>query len=307
MSLNFLKQEFKKNKVDKAHYIHQMHEYHKVLFDYADTLSHTDIVKIEILPSGVFFTAKPRGLDYPGDGIRFYVDPVDHRIAPLEIINFDSYENSDFSMIAKLIKPGETILDIGANIGFYSLSLAKKFPTSVFHAFEPMPKTFGQLKRNLEMNDLDNVHIYNCGCSDQKRELTFFFYPEGSGNASSAKLTDCESIEEITAPVITVDEFVAERNIKVNFMKCDVEGAELLVFKGAADTIKHQRPIVFSEILRKWTRKFDYDANEIFTFFAEAGYSAHVCVNNQLQPFSGMTEDTRETNFFFIPNASERR
>ena len=303
MSLTALRADYQDHKIEKHDFIHRMHQCHTSLFEYVGIISSTDITKIEIDTSGVYFTVKHRALSYIGEGVRLYVDPRDQRIAPIEALNFDTYEDSDFSMIAKLIKPGHTVLDIGGNIGFYSLSLAKQFPTSQFHAFEPLPKTFAQLKRNLEMNNLKNVNIYNFGFSNEKNTLTFYFYPEGSGNASSARLSDRDSVEEVTCSVITVDEFVKDNTLKVDFIKCDVEGAELLVFQGANAVLDTHRPIVFSEILRKWSKKFDYDPNEIFQLFRSKNYGAYTCAKGELVPFEKMTEETLETNFFFIPNS----
>lgn len=303
MSLSELRADYNDQKIEKHDFIDKTHQFHKALFEYVGIIPSTDITKIEIDGSGVHFTVKHRALSYEGEGVRFYVDPHDQRLAPIEALNFGTYEESDFSMIVKLLQPGHTVLDIGGNIGFYSLSLAKQFPTSQFHAFEPIPKTFAQLKRNLEMNELPNVHIHNFGLSNEKKALTFYFYPEGSGNASSARLSERDSVEEVACSVITVDEFARERNLRVDFIKCDVEGAELLVFQGANAVLDTHRPVVFSEILRKWSKKFNYDPNEIFQLFRSKNYGAYTCTNGELSPFKEMTEDTVETNFFFIPNA----
>ena len=86
----------------------------------------------------------------------------------------------------------------------------------------------------------------------------------------------------------------------VDFIKCDVEGAELLVFKGGLNTIKRDKPIIFSEILRKWSAMFNYDPNEIFDLFKSEGYLAFTVNTNVLLPFCRMDESTVETNFFFL-------
>jgi FkbM family methyltransferase len=303
MSLSALRAAYNDHKIEKHDFIDKTHQFHKALFEYASIIPSTDITKIEIDESGVHFTVKHRALSYEGGGVRFYVDPQDQRVAPIEALNFNTYEESDFSMITKLLRPGQTVLDIGGNIGFYSLSLAKQFPTSRFHAFEPIPKTFAQLKGNLEMNNISNVSIYNFGFSNERKTLTFYFYPEGSGNASSARLSERDSVEEVTCSVITVDEFVKENGLRVDFIKCDVEGAELLVFQGANSVLDTHRPIVFSEMLRKWSKKFNYDPNEIFELFRSKNYGVYTSAHGELLPFTTMTEETLETNFFFLPNA----
>ena len=67
--------------------------------------------------------------------------------------------------------------------------------------------------------------------------------------------------------------------IGVDFLKCDVEGAELKVFQGGLATITSDKPIVFSEILRKWSRKLGYNPNEIFSFFYDLQYRAFTAVD----------------------------
>lgn len=302
MTFETLKNQFKLGQVNKHNYIHEMHQVHQNLFRYPNLLKSSDVQKIEIDSTGIYFHIKHRALQYKGDPLKFYVDPKDERITPIETLNFDTYEHDDFAMIVRLLKPNQTILDIGGNIGFHSVSLGKEFPTSTFYAFEPIPKTFAQLKMNIEMNHMQNIHCYNFGFSNEEKDIPFFFYPEGSGNASAANLSERTDIEKVTCHVSTVDTFVQKNKLKVDFIKCDVEGAELFVFQGAKETIRTQRPIIFSEILRKWSQKFNYDPNEIFQFFSSLGYKSYTCSNNELKPFSQMTEQTLETNFFFIPS-----
>jgi hypothetical protein len=86
----------------------------------------------------------------------------------------------------------------------------------------------------------------------------------------------------------------------VDFIKCDVEGAELLVFQGGQQTIARDLPIVFSEILRKWSAKFGYHPNDIFQLFHSLGYRSFSVAGSWLKPFEAMDATTLETNFFFL-------
>ena len=75
--------------------------------------------------------------------------------------------------------------DIGANIGWYVLNLAATFPDLRIEAFEPVPPTFAQLRRNVELNNLGaRIAIHNAGLSNEGGTFTVYFYGEGSGNAS---------------------------------------------------------------------------------------------------------------------------
>jgi len=86
----------------------------------------------------------------------------------------------------------------------------------------------------------------------------------------------------------------------VDFIKCDVEGAELFVFRGAKETIATYKPIIFTEMLRKWAKKFDYHPNEIISLFNGLGYRCFSIRNGFLSELSYMDDSTVETNFFFL-------
>ncbi len=72
------------------------------------------------------------------------------------------------------------------------------------------------------------------------------------------------------------------------------------MFQGGLKAIKRDTPIVFSEMLRKWSAKFDYHPNEIISLLSDIGYDCFVVKNGGLEKFVSMDESTKETNFFFL-------
>lgn len=293
MRLHELRSKFEAGNLEKQQYILQAHSSHQVLLEYAEYLKMTDIEKIEILDDRVIMTTRE-------SGIKMICDKNDQRIIPVEILNFGQFEKTDNQMVISLIEEGYNVLDIGANIGWYSINIAKNFQNVNIHAFEPIPKTFQYLKNNLELNEVANVNLHNFGFSSENKELTFYYYPECSGNASSANLSDSTSVETITCHVNKLDDFTAENDLSIDFIKCDVEGAELLVFQGGYATLKEQQPIVFTEMLRKWAAKFNYHPNAIIDLMKEAGYRCFTAEGPGLKEFFAIDENTTETNFFFL-------
>ena len=71
---------------------------------------------------------------------------------------------------------------------------------------------------------------------------------------------------------MTLDQWTANQQIKPDFIKCDVEGAELLVFRGGQETLRRDQPIVFAELLRKWSKPFGYHPNDMLCLFRGLGY-----------------------------------
>ena len=296
-SINKTIELYKKEVIDKSIFIKDMYAtHHSKLYEYAEYLHKTDIEKITIENNRVITTSRKHG-------IKIECDSGDHRIAPIEVLNFFDYEKDESDMIENLICFGsekKNFFDIGANIGWYSIMVAKSNRNVLVHSFEPIPKTYQSLVKNVDLNSLPNISTHNFGFSDKSGEFDFYYYPEGSGNASSANVTGRSDTEVVKCKVKTLDEYINESNEQIDFIKCDVEGAELLVFKGGIDAIKNSKPIVFSEILRKWSQKFNYNPNEIFELFYKLGYLSFTINGSFLESFYKMNESTQETNFFFL-------
>lgn len=301
MKLEAIRASFDNGKLEKPEYIKQMHSVHQSLFDYSKWIGRTDVQKIEISEGQVLVTTKFKNANYSGDGPVFVCNANDERIAPIEIMNFFHYEEDEFNMVCNLITDGDTVFDIGGNIGFYSIHLAYQFPQSKFFAFEPIPHTFSYLKQNVELNQLPQIQYFNWGLSKEQEDLSFYFYPEGSGNASITNLSDRDSVEKVKAHVKKLDDVWADLGAKtVDFIKCDVEGAEYFVFQGAEKVLREHKPIVFTEMLRKWAAKFDYHPNAIIDFFSNLGYQCFFAKNGKLNEIKEMTTETIDTNFFFL-------
>ncbi|MBK8727243.1 MAG: FkbM family methyltransferase [Holophagaceae bacterium] len=282
-----------------------MHQFHAFLYAYADYLSSTDIARIEITDGRVVMETRSHG-------IRMVCDAKDHRIAPIEILNFGAYEPAESRLLLGILRTLEdqggmgTAFDVGANYGYYSLLLHKNFPALGIQAFEPLPPTFARLTENLDLNGAASVRANPFGLSDNDGEFPFYFYPEGSGNASAVDLSGLPSVQQLACRVRRMDDFTAASGLSPDFIKCDVEGAELMVFMGGRATLERCRPAVFTEMLRKWSAKFDYHPNEIITLFQGMGYGCFTAKEGRLRPFSTMDDTTIETNFFFLHDQKHR-
>lgn len=293
MNLAEAKQAHFSGTLEKQGYISEMHRLHSRLFEYPQFLPETDITRIEITREGVVMTFKQAG-------IRMVCDPQDKRIAPIETLNFGHYEACELDLVLKLIRPGATVFDIGANVGWYSLNIARNVAGARIFAFEPLPNTFNLLCTNIRLNDVANVEPQNVGLADKPGELVFYFCKDSSGSASAANIGERADAQQFTCPVTTLDEFAQSRGLKADFIKCDVEGAEILVFRGAKRCLETHRPIVMSEMLRKWCRKFNYHPNDIIDLFHGLGYGCFVGRDGGLSSLETVTEETVDTNYFFL-------
>lgn len=144
-------------------------------------------------------------------------------------------------------------IDAGANIGLYTLAMSSLAPDGRVHAFEPSPTAFGHLQENLQVNRVTNAEASPFALGSGTGTVQFHdfsFFSAGSFAADEASLLTSESYGSSVSetPVTTIDSVVAERGLpRVDFLKIDVEGAELSVLDGAADMLAKHRPTVILE------------------------------------------------------------
>jgi len=296
--LEKLENKYKKGLIKKETYIEEMYGFHKILWDYSNFISNRNIKQIEISNKQILFTTKT--------DIKLICDADDQRSIATEILNFKDYEADELRAVRKFLKKDSVILDIGANIGWYSLNLSKDVPDGKIIAFEPVRKTYEYLEKNISLNKADNVQTFNIGLGDENKEVLFYYYPEMSGASSSKNLHETSKMVKVKGRIKKLDNFIGEITDRVDFIKCDVEGAEILAVKGAIETIKKYLPVMFLEMLRKWSAKYGYHPNDIIKILEEIGYECFFVKNEKLVKIKRINEKTKATNFFFIHNSHKK-
>jgi len=295
-----LEREFTAGKIAKHDYISKIFEKHQLLWEYQEFINDKNIAAIEISPESIILRTK--------QGIKMFCDSQDERLAPIEILNFGDYEHSEIQMIKKFLRKDSVILDIGANIGWYCLNLAGILSRGKILSFEPVEKTFIMLRRNIQLNKFENIKIFNFGFSDKTETLTFFYDPTQSGASSLRNLHGKREKVKVECKVKKLDDFTAKQKLAhIDFIKCDVEGAEKYVVEGGLQTLIKYKPVVFLELLRKWAAKFNYHPNEVIEILKGIGYQCHFAEKSQLIKINKIDEKTAATNFYFLHSVKHRQ
>lgn len=143
------------------------------------------------------------------------------------------YEEFETKLVKKIIKKGDTVLDLGANIGYYTLIFAKLVGAygKVF-AFEPEPNNFALLKKNIETNGYTNVILVQKAVSNKSGKIKLYLADKNLGDHRIFDSQDTR--KSIEVDVITLDEYFSDPSITINFIKMDVQGVEALVMKGTS-------------------------------------------------------------------------
>ncbi len=148
--------------------------------------------------------------------------------------------------IEQFVRPGHVVADIGANRGLCAMRLARKVgPEGKVHCFEPGPPFFEMLKRNTSgLPEFREVfQLYRMGLSDKPCSLKWKQYEKAP---EKANLTDATGLE---VQVTTLDQVVKGGWDRLDFIKVEVEGMELEVFKGGKETLVRYRPVLLFESL----------------------------------------------------------
>ena len=288
-----LRSTYERGALDKHAYARRMSELHAVLAEYRELLAGTDIAAIRIDERYVVLESR-------FGGVRFPSDPGDRGIPPIVALNFRSYERKDFEMLRRLVPRGATFVDVGANIGWYSLHVAAADLTATVFAFEPVPSSFDWLRAGVELNGLRNVEAVAMAVSDRTGDVVLYVDEAIAGAASAAPSTAGDGLRGVRCRATRLDDFARERQAAPDVLKLDIEGGELAALQGAQHILATNRPIVFCEMLRKLAKPFGYHPNDIIALMRGYRYECFRAEAGRLESFPVMDDETTETNFFFL-------
>lgn len=166
------------------------------------------------------------------------------------------YVNNGFSdrsvalLFIEYLKPGMVAMDCGAHIGEYTLLFASLVgPEGRVYAFEPDPRVFAYLEKNVALNRLSNVVVKNLALGGSEGKASFVLHPDPTASHLSAVVREDEPLETIGVGVTSIDACVRSFSLEhLDALKIDVEGAEIMVLDGAIETLSSLRPgLIFVE------------------------------------------------------------
>ena len=189
-----------------------------------------------------------------------------------------AYEGELFALMLKKLKRGDTFLDIGAHVGFFSMIAAKLVGESgSVYSFEMNPENYSRLMTNAGLNDFKNIRPHNWAVSDDSKPIYFWVNQDNDGGHS---LWDCGkhsfneksrvSPQKMASYSIALDHYNSIG--KVDFIKMDVEGAEVLALNGMIELLKKNLPIVALEINNFGLAQMGHKYQDIRTIMNEIGY-----------------------------------
>jgi FkbM family methyltransferase len=252
----------------------------------------------KVLPSVVWMECERQGLKW-----RLQMEhSIDREIA------LGVFEPATTRLVNKIVKPGMTVIDVGANLGYYTIIFASLVGKSgkVF-AFEPVKQYYEKLLWHVEANGYrDYVAAFNCGLSDKEAKISI-----GIGNTGATvhwvaddPPTRCEEIQ-----LHSLDEIISKYSIeKIDLIKIDIDGHEPFFFRGAERFFRRNRPILLVEFAQLNLDKAGEDVTGLKAIIEELGYTIYS--ESTKRPFMSRTQFLVEcgnyaysANVWAIPNS----
>ncbi|MCC7431374.1 FkbM family methyltransferase [bacterium] len=216
---------------------------------------------------------------------------------------FDGFETDTLKLFMKLCKFSQnTIFDIGANTGIYSLIASLDNPEKQVYAFEPVPQIFTYFKENQKLNNLKNLQIFQTAITNHNGEITLYVPAEKSVLPTSASTLKGfrENCEAVSVEAITLDAFVQRHKIeKIDLLKIDTEATEHFVLEGGFQTLKKDKPIIICEVLKGRTEEF------LHKILDQTDYKFFWIADEGLVPKEKIAGDPtyKNMNYLFVPES----
>ena len=193
-----------------------------------------------------------------------------------------TYEPPTSQVIARLMRRGDFALDIGANVGYFSLLLASlASPKGHVFAFEPIPIVAEDLRRNIGLNEPICITVTQAAVCNQNGEQTIYEGPSDHRGISSLRSIENAS-QVLKVQGIRLDDHKPEFP-HLRLVKIDVEGAEQVALEGMAELVEQYQPFIVIEFTDSFLRNFGHSTQSLAGWFEQRGYTLYQITSDGLQ------------------------
>jgi FkbM family methyltransferase len=240
-----------------------------------------------------------------------YVSPRDY--ATYGIYFFGIYDEAMTSIFTHLIKPGETVWDVGTERGWFTLHMANLVgKDGRVDSFEAFPPTVEKLKRNVAANNMTWVNVNGVAVSDSNSKM-WFIPPSNDVTGNDSRFDDHSGVGYLTGEhkpgaievnTLRLDDYYIEQKIqKVSLIKMDIEGAEVSALKGAKNLILKDKPIIAIEFNRLTALRANSSVEELRDLLVSYGYQLFL-FDRKFTPFdlADHKDEDLVINVYCFPN-----
>ena len=233
------------------------------------------------------------------EGFYMILTPSEH--IQQQLFWYGYYEKTLGDLVKKILKPEDVFLDIGANIGYFSLLAANKEPTSKIFSFEPVKNPFEQMEKNISVNNIRNITTVNVAISDTNEEKELFISASDNSGMSSFQPPENFSGKKERVKVVSIDSWFKTAGLsRIDLVKLDIEGSELAALKGMQEVLQNFKPVVIAEINPETLGLFNLKPVDICEYLTKLDFNGYLISERgkleQVKP----NEIDRTVNVLFI-------
>lgn len=215
-------------------------------------------------------------------------------VSPAENLGYllGTHESHLQKLIREYVAAGDTVYDIGANIGYVSLLLSRQVgPAGRVNAFEPLPQNIAAFRQNIELNRLLNVHLFEFAASEGRGEAVIRM-ADNSSTASLVWHRDDPAAREFSIKTVAIDDLIESGDLtSPTFVKIDVEGSEGMALRGMRRMIAAAKPVLFVECS-------ELGRETAWRLLRELGY---LCRSAITRNWVNNFEEYRHADFLWLP------
>ena len=191
------------------------------------------------------------------------------------------HEKQVTNLIQELVVPGSVVFDVGAHVGYFTILCGPLVgPTGQVHSFEADKRIFDELTANIVMNGMSHAHPNNAVVIDTTGTVEFYLDSKVAGGVGGILRTERSEAKPVLVSSVSLDDYVKANQInRVDFVKIDVEGAELKVLRGMRDIIERFSPIVICELGEAQFNALNYTSDRLFSYMHQFAYEGYVIEN----------------------------
>ena len=209
------------------------------------------------------------------------------------------HEQGELKFLESIAEEGMNVIDIGANIGITAVAVAKKIGRrGKLYSFEPVPEYFNILKKNISSNRLENVKAYELALTDQVGRVDFYQKGLSSGIVFE------EGAKKFKVSTTNIDRFLSEEEIeRIDLINMDCEGSELLVLKGAKETLRKNKVKIFCEIHRGFLKELGQSIEDLVQYLQGLEFQVESVSLNDLK----VGNNFENCDYVYAQNLNDRR
>jgi len=201
----------------------------------------------------------------------------------------------------KIVKPGDVFLDLGANIGYFSLLVASNSPSVKVISFEPVAGLFQKMNDNICLNNIKNISTINAAVGQTSGEKELFISgPDNLGMSSFHHPENYSGSKERVKVVALDDWFKTCGMPKIDIIKLDIEGSELAALKGMKELLEKQKPVLLVEVNPETLSTFNLKPSDMYDYLKQLNFEGFLILENGRLEYLTQPEINQTTNVLFI-------